>query len=342
MVVWLLGKEYDAAQDEQKEAFLEDFRSRILLTYRRGLTTPLKLATGSTITSDAGWGCMLRTMQMMLAQCFVSILLGREWRFDESRDLQHGSVYLEIISCFLDTPKAPLSLHRFVAAGQQLLGKETSSWFGPTSAAQTAGHLFLEASASDDAASGFIQRLGCVVFDDGAIFKDEVLDRFDRNGDHAIILLICRRLGRDYFNVDEYREGVEACFRLPEFQGLASGNSGSSAHFFMGAHGDDSLLYMDPHTVQPALESVSDAAAGSSWSSGLRPERPLPLHWARLNPSVCLGFLVRSRSEFLKLCECLCEGPCGEVFEVLQTQPKYAERDIEVETTEEGDMVVLA
>ena len=32
--------------------------------------------------------------------------------------------------------------HRLVEMGQHILGKEPSSWFGPTSAAQAVGHLF--------------------------------------------------------------------------------------------------------------------------------------------------------------------------------------------------------
>eukprot|EP00747_Dinoflagellata_sp_TGD_P222694 gnl/TRDRNA2_/TRDRNA2_94392_c0_seq3.p1 gnl/TRDRNA2_/TRDRNA2_94392_c0~~gnl/TRDRNA2_/TRDRNA2_94392_c0_seq3.p1 ORF type:complete len:357 (-),score=68.21 gnl/TRDRNA2_/TRDRNA2_94392_c0_seq3:74-1144(-) len=335
--VVLLAEQYDTSDEAQREAFMRDFSSRVQLTYRRGFSTPLSLVGGREICSDTGWGCMLRVMQMMLAQSFVSFKLGRAWRFDDSQDLAEGSSYLDIVSCFLDTPKAPFSLHSLVSAGQRLLGKEPSAWFGPTSAAQAVGHIFqAEVNKEGSQAPAFVQKLACVVFEDGAVYKDSVNQLFD-GGAEGIIILLCRRLGLDAFNAAEYRNGIESCFELQEFQGLASGNSASSAHFFVATHGD-SLVYLDPHTTHPALESLEFARGEAAPT--LRASQPLPLRWARLNPSVCMGFLVRSREEFIALCGKLCEKCREDVFEVLDKKPSYASYK---ETTEEedGDMVLV-
>lgn len=334
MRVVLLSVEYETWDDEQREQFTEDFCSRIQLTYRSGISVPLKLGTRE-IDSDSGWGCMLRVMQMVLAQCFVDFLLGREWRYQEDRDLAPESTYLQIVSCFLDTPRAPFSLHRLVDAGQRLFGKAPSEWFGPTSAAKAVGHLFVE-TRGDEAVPSFVPRLACAVFEDGPIFKEEVLECF-AGGAEAVTLLVCRRLGLDAFNAAEYREGIESCFQLPEFMGLASGNNSSSAHFFVGTH-DDSLLFLDPHRTQPALESL-EAVSDRSWDPGLRAPRPLPMRWGSLNPSVCFGFLVRSPEAFLALCERLAEGKRGDVFEILERRPTYEMRG--EETMEDDDMVLV-
>ncbi|CAE7591729.1 atg4 [Symbiodinium natans] len=291
------GITYDASDEAQREAFMEDFRSRILLTYRSGLEPPLELAGGGTKSSDSGWGCMLRVTQMMLAQCFVTLSLGRAWRFSEAEDLAEGSLYLRIVSCFLDTPAAPFSLHRLVETGQQVLGKEPSTWFGPTSAAQAVGHLFQDLKSKASGAPEFLRGVDCAVFVDGPIYKTNVIELFD-GGSSAVILFVCRRLGLEEFNLEEYREGLESCFQLPEFQGLASGNSSSSAHFFVATHGEDSMLFLDPHTTSPALRVEGDVVA----AHGLRPERALRLPWSNLNPSICVAFLVRSKVELLPQC----------------------------------------
>eukprot|EP00928_Gymnodinium_smaydae_P043401 TRINITY_DN29082_c0_g1_i2.p1 TRINITY_DN29082_c0_g1~~TRINITY_DN29082_c0_g1_i2.p1 ORF type:complete len:372 (-),score=86.25 TRINITY_DN29082_c0_g1_i2:327-1442(-) len=352
MRVDLLGVAYDGADPDARERFLEDFRSRVQLTYRSGMSTPLTLVDGKTIDTDTGWGCMLRVTQMMLAQSFIEYLLGRDWRYDAARDLTPGSKYLQIVSCFLDDPSAPLSLHRLVDAGQRLLGKAPSAWFGPTSAARAAGALLDDAAAAAAAEVGeeaersqprFLSEIACVVFEDGPICKSVVFDRFAR-GAKACIVLVCLRLGLDGFNVTEYGAGLRLCFRMPEFQGLASGNSGSSAHFFVATHDDDTLLFLDPHQTLPALESLLtlegavDASTDAAAAAGLRAVRPLPLRSARLNPSVCLGFLVRSRDAFESLCDRLSSGEPSKVFEVLERPICFADRG---EEALDDDMVLL-
>ena len=63
--------------------FLEHVVSRIWCTYREGFSP-----VGPPIyTSDAGWGCMLRTAQMMLAQSLVRLELGDQWLLPSSAAL---------------------------------------------------------------------------------------------------------------------------------------------------------------------------------------------------------------------------------------------------------------
>lgn len=82
---WLLGVCYKVSSEESSDGvipandfdeFLRDFSSRIWITYRRGFD-PIG---DSNFTSDVGWGCMLRSSQMLVAQALLFHHLGRSWR----------------------------------------------------------------------------------------------------------------------------------------------------------------------------------------------------------------------------------------------------------------------
>lgn len=115
------------------EGFKRDFISRLWMTYRREFPT----MNGSNYTSDCGWGCMLRSGQMLLAQAMVCHFLGRSWRWDPDTQLHsthEDNMHRKIIRWFGDSSSknSPFSIHALVTLGLDS-GKKPGDWYGPSS-----------------------------------------------------------------------------------------------------------------------------------------------------------------------------------------------------------------
>jgi len=79
--IWLLGVDHS----DHPDFFYLDFVSRIWLTYRSHLAHPItadnhrrwQWSSHKSWSSDAGWGCMLRTGQSLLANALIHARLSR-------------------------------------------------------------------------------------------------------------------------------------------------------------------------------------------------------------------------------------------------------------------------
>ena len=322
--ITLLGRHFS---HEEEDEFVDGFRSMVAFTYRRdfepledqfsaGVRTSF-FRSGTNLRSDAGWGCAIRAAQMLLAECLVSRLHGN---FRTKTPLDADT--MGVISKFYDHPSAPLSIHQFVAAGQTMFDKKIAQWYGPTSAARVFAKLMTNAQSK-------VYDVGCLAFDDGVIITSEVKAKL-ATSPGGVIIQLSKKLGMDHINLDRYKDPLLRLFSLQYFRGLASGESTTAAYYFPAAS-DEHLFYLDPHVaVHPAL---------TNGAQGVTQESILKIPWSRLNPSMTLGFFIKSENEFESLMLSL-TGTDSELFEFAEVRAEAGVMD-EVLDSEDEDAVVI-
>lgn len=127
---WILGCRYT---DKQKTEIQNHSQSLFRFTYRCSFP-PLSPYHYS---DDSGWGCMLRSAQMLMGQALRHHLLGRDWRLPESQENRRSnSSYCDIVRWMTDYPGPACiySIHHLVQCGM-LYDKLPGEWYGPSTAA---------------------------------------------------------------------------------------------------------------------------------------------------------------------------------------------------------------
>lgn len=326
---WLLGRRFGA---QDGDAYREAFESLLWFTYRRDFPRmePYEY------TSDAGWGCMLRSAQMLLGQALLRLALGRGWRaprFAAGRD-QLPRAYVQVLRWFADSPapQCRYSIHRMAQLGLAL-DKLPGEWYGPTTAALVLRDL-VNAHRRDAGAqlAMYVPQEGVVYSDDVArlcvshlddkaadtaqadqanqaqtnpdvAFFDPLLHPPARDEERewaaALLILIPLRLGLDQLN-ERYVPALERTFAFPQSVGIVGGKKGHSV-YFVGAQ-PGRLHLLDPHEVQAAAEP-DESFPTATFLRSVHSSKPLVMNMASIDPSLALGFLCLDRADYLDFCD---------------------------------------
>ncbi|KAL2135670.1 hypothetical protein VTI74DRAFT_7351 [Chaetomium olivicolor] len=284
-------------------AFLDDFESRIWMTYRTGfdviprstdpkatsaLSFAMRLKTSfgdqTGFSSDTGWGCMIRSGQSLLANALLVSRLGRDWRRATDPDGER-----EILALFADDPRAPYSLHNFVKHGAISCGKYPGEWFGPSATARC-----IQALADKHESSLRVYSTG----DLPDVYEDSFMAVAKPHGEefHPTLILVCTRLGIDKIN-QVYEQALISTLQMEQSIGIAGGRP-SSSHYFVGVQGQW-LFYLDPHHPRPLLpyrENPADYTAEELDSCHTR--RLRHLHVEDMDPSMLIGFLIKDEDDW--------------------------------------------
>ncbi|XP_013181032.1 PREDICTED: cysteine protease ATG4B [Papilio xuthus] len=332
--VWVLGKKYSAIQDLDR--IRRDISSIIWCTYRKGFV-PIG---DEGLTSDKGWGCMLRCGQMVLGVALVRVHLCADWVWSpETRD----PTYLKIIQRFEERKQAPYSIHQVALMGASE-GKDVGQWFGPNTIAQVLKKLVVY-----DKWSSLVIHVAL----DNTVVKEDILqqcivtnDRGDSSKSSGcvtvsdwmpLLLIVPLRLGLSEIN-PIYVDGLKICFQSPQSVGVIGGKP-NQALYLVGCVGDE-VLYLDPHTTQRSglVENKStDEQKEMDCSYHCKYASRIPI--LAMDPSVAVCFLCRTRSDFDELCVIIEESLMREsqpLFELCETRPPHwgpSNADIDLQNT---------
>lgn len=160
------------------EAFEKDYHSKVWMSYRKDFEE----IPGTVMSSDCGWGCMLRSGQMLVAQALVLHWLGRGWRRNTATTVssldswREDRLHRTILQLFGDSPDSsvsPLSIHCLVGLSTGL-GRKAGDWYGPA----TTAHLMagaLRQSQRSTVGRGLLEGLAVYVANGAAVYKGDVV-----------------------------------------------------------------------------------------------------------------------------------------------------------------------
>nr|KAG5714129.1 hypothetical protein BaRGS_020457 [Batillaria attramentaria] len=300
------------------DEFHADFTSRLWFTYRREFS-PIGSAK---MTTDCGWGCMLRSGQMMIAQALVAHFLRRDWRVYSEQRPEDLAFYREIIRWFGDYPsdKMPFSLHRLVELGTSV-GKMPGDWYGPASVA----HIFRDALEKAHKSLPILSDISVYVAQDCTIYLQDLIsiasshprtdsqlsstssdldsrpstsssqprpDSSQEEKWRAMIILIPMRLGGESLN-QIYVPCVKSMLAHDSCIGIIGGRPKHSL-YFVGWQ-DDKLIYLDPHYCQDTVDTTQPTYPIQSFHC-MSPRKML---FSKMDPSCTVGFYCRDKRELL-------------------------------------------
>eukprot|EP01118_Nematostelium_gracile_P017748 TRINITY_DN7686_c0_g1_i1.p1 TRINITY_DN7686_c0_g1~~TRINITY_DN7686_c0_g1_i1.p1 ORF type:complete len:339 (+),score=42.43 TRINITY_DN7686_c0_g1_i1:60-1076(+) len=260
-------------------AFLDAFYSLFWFSYRKDFP----VIAPSTWTCDTGWGCMLRSGQMMLSQALACHFLGRDWKRAKGSP-ENNPEYSRVLRLFDDQPTSPFSVHSIAIQGQKY-GKNIGEWFGPSTIAQTLCDL-VNTHLSD--------QLVMYISNDSSLYLDEITKLCTMDNGKSwrpLFIMVPLRLGLQSIN-EIYTESLKSLFSIPQSLGIVGGKPRAAMYFV--AIQDSSLFYLDPHTVQSSVQMTEEGFNQESFHSFYPHTMPL----SAVDPSLSIGFYCADKEDF--------------------------------------------
>lgn len=303
-------------KNNTRTALDQEIYSRLWFTYRKDFEP---LNGNVKYTSDCGWGCMLRSAQMLMAQGLIYHFFGSEWSLGQSiLEEKNLNLYKNIISLFNDrySLKCPFGLHNLLELADKNdspVGSKSNSrigtWFGPTSVC-----TLMKESLNECANIKLLDDIKIYVAQDCTIFKPDLLDICFKDGKFIpCIVLVPARLGGNSIN-DIYIDTLKMHLKMKNCLGIIGGKPKHSLYFF--GYQADKVLFLDPHFCQPTVNiySSEDDNKNNFDTKSFHCSNAGYISFSKLDPSIAIGFYFKNLDELNDFCEIVKKNSHSEYF----------------------------
>lgn len=337
----LFSHEYDIKKENNLDNFKHKIAKLLYYSYRKNFNPLINYKNKGIYTSDCGWGCMIRSSQMIFARAIYKIL-----RF-EQKEVNNAisstlSYFFElpytqenVPECFSEYVKTmveknnkdannisiksiypPFSIKPICGIGE-IYDKAAGEWFSDVNMPKIYNIL--------NENMGVIPKLKIITFqslislkriikscfikvENNEVNKDDIVNfmdekyKFNKYG----LLFVSVRIGIN--NIPpEYHQSIKTLFTCKQCIGFIGGKD-YSATYFIGYSGNN-IFYLDPHYAQEAIHNIKNQ---KEIENTYLTKKVYQLKFDRLQTAFTVGFLFRNVKEFKELqtwIEQYCKNP---------------------------------
>ena len=325
--VHLFNKIYNSSKPQEVRKLNEKLSKIVYVSYRSKFKPQINTKNDKTFTSDCGWGCMIRSSQMIVCRALYKIF---KYNYKlEGNILNHIIPFvmdknLDIINnkyigmdSYIDKLKEygkkdiieidpPFSIHKIVILGENF-GRTSGEWFSDFELPKIYNIINTTFNIIPNLSimhfNSFIE-LGIVL---ERCFK-EITSEFNKKEDNIFnleeknyimekmgLIFVSVRLGLDNVSSD-YFPSIKKLFSCKECLGFVGGKKlTNSASYFIGFY-DDFLLYLDPHYNNQSIDNLDNNNLSSYTNKTI-----YKLDIKTLKAGFTIGFLFRNIKEFNEL-----------------------------------------
>lgn len=229
--------------------------------------------------SDVGWGCTIRSGQMVLFNMLLFKIIQARLDPAQSRNLEDRSINL--LNLFHDNKTTNFSFGNFIEKSSEGAGKKLNDYWN-------AKEFFMACEGILKENNNLIRflnvdiRLKVIIADDGAINVGAAKEALSR--DMAVLLVFNINIGCEE-NRRRFKKEFFDLIELQFFSGMIVGKR-KEAYYVFGSYADK-LLYLDPHKIR-------------DWTSerNFDVSTYYEISYDKLNASITLTFTVLDTDEF--------------------------------------------